>query len=107
MSAAVTMGSARLCPAIADDERATALPGDDQPALAENLHGVPDRLVRDAILPGQIALGRQLVGDLASFDAHGDMVRHLHIGEISSQRIYRRRTHVIKVCTFTSYLNSG
>jgi len=68
---------------------------------------MPDRLVGDAILPGQIPLGGQLVGDFASLDAHGDVVRHLDIGEIGSQRIYRRRTHVIKVCTSVSYLNSS
>src|ERR1039457_2024727 len=72
-------GSAGLCPAVAGDERAPALPGDDQPALAENLHGMPDRLVGDAVLLGQVTLGGQLVGDLTSIDAHGDGVRHLHI----------------------------
>src|ERR1022692_221895 len=100
-------GSAGLWSAVAGDDRAPARPGDDQPALAENLHGMPDRLVGDAVLLGQVTLGGQLVGDLTSIDAHGDGVRHLHIGEISSKRIHWRHTHVIKVCTSVSFLNSS
>src|ERR1017187_3501582 len=99
--------SAGLWSAVTGDERASALPGDDQPALAEDLHGVPHRLVGDAVLLGQIALGGQLVGDLTGLDAHGYGVRHLHIGEIGSERIYWRRTHVIKVCTSASFPNSS
>jgi hypothetical protein len=47
------------------------------------------------------------VGELASIDAHGDVVRHLHIGEVGSKRIHWRRAHMIKVRTSPSSLNSG
>ena len=77
-------GSAGLWPAVGGDERATALPGDDQPALAEILHGAPDGLVRDTVLGGQGPLRGQLVSELAGLDAHDDIVRHLHVGEIGS-----------------------
>jgi hypothetical protein len=102
-----TPASAGLGPPVARNERATPLPGDDQPALAKYLHGAPDRLVGDAVLLGQIAFGGQLVGDFPGFDAHGYGVRHLVIGEIGPKRIHWRRTHVIKVCTSPSCLNTS
>ena len=74
--------SVRGRPPVLDHERAPALPGDDQAALPEHLHGVPHRLVGDPVLLGQVPLGRQPMHDLAGFDPHLDVVRHLHIGEV-------------------------
>ncbi len=67
---------------------------------------MPDGLVGDAVFLGQIALGRQTVGDLTDFDAHLNIVRDLHVREVVGQRIDRGRTHMIKVCTTESCLNS-
>ena len=70
------------------DERAAALPGDDQPAVPQHLHGVPHGLVRDPVLLGQAALRRQLVGDLARLDPHRDAVRDLHVRKVRAERIH-------------------
>ncbi len=77
------------------DEGAAALAGDDQPALAQNLHRVPDRLVRDAVLLSQSALGRELVLDLADFDPGREMVGDLDIREVGTEWIYHR--HMVNV----------
>ena len=79
------------------DERTAALAGDDQAALAEHLHGVPHRLVGHAVLLGKCALGRQLVADLADLDPCCDVVGHLDIREVRTERVYHG--HVINVGT--------
>jgi hypothetical protein len=83
-----------------DDEGSAALPGDDQAAVPQHLHGVPDRLVRDFVLLGQGALGGQLVGDLADLDPGRDVVGDLDVGEIRPERVYHR--HVINVGTLVA-----
>ena len=72
------------------DESAATLAGDDQPALAQNLHGVPDSLVGHAVLLREGALGGQLVLDLAYFDPGRDVVGDLDVGEVGAERVYHR-----------------
>jgi hypothetical protein len=100
-------GSAGLCVAILGYESAPALPGDDQPALAENFHGPPDRLVGAAILGREITLAGQLVGELANLDAQRDISRDLHVRKFMLTRIHRLRAHMIKVCTSASSINTS
>ena len=84
------VGGHRWC-----DERATALPGNDQPSLAQHLHRVPNRLVCDAVLLSKRALSRQLVLDLADLDPRRDVIRDLHVGKVRAKRVNDR--HVINV----------
>ena len=70
------------------DERAAALPGDDQPAVPQHLHGVPHGLVRDPVLLRQAALRRQLMGNLSRLDPHGDVVCDLHVRKVRAERIH-------------------
>jgi len=79
------------------DEGAAALACDDQSALPQDLHRVPDCLVRDAVLLCQGAFGRQLVADIAHLDPRGDVIGHLDVGEVRAEWIYHR--HVINVGT--------
>jgi hypothetical protein len=77
------------------DEGAPALPGDDEAALAQDLHRVPHCLIGDAVLLRERALGWQLVLDLADFDPARDVVRYLDIGEVGPERVNNR--HVVNV----------
>jgi len=79
------------------DEGAPALAGDDQAALTQNLHRVPDGLVSDAILLRQGALGWKLVADLADLDPRRDVIGHLDISEVGAEWVYH--WHVINVGT--------
>src|SRR5262245_15694814 len=72
------------------DERSAALPGDDQAALPQDLHRVPDGLIRHAVFFGQGALGRKLVLDLTQLDPGRDVVCDLDIREVRTQRVYHR-----------------
>ena len=106
---AFATGSVRPVPRLllngGSDERSAALAGDDQAALAQYLHRVPDSLVGDAVLLSQRALGRQLVLDLAYFDPGRDLVSDLDVGEVGTQRVYHR--HVDERRRSASCLNLG
>ena len=78
-------------------EGAAALAGDDEAALAQHLHGVPDGLVGNAVLFRQGALRRQLVADLADFDPGRDVIGDLDVGEVWAEWI--DLGHVINVDT--------
>ena len=65
------------------DEGAAALPGDDQPPLAQHLHGAAHRLVGDLVLVSQRPLGGQPHRELALGDALGDGVRHLQVAVVA------------------------
>src|SRR5215467_10828239 len=72
------------------DERSAALPGDDQAAFPQDLHRVPDGLIRHAVLLSERSLSWEFVLDLAYLDPGGDVVRDLDIREVRTQRVYHR-----------------
>jgi len=63
-----------------DSEDAAARPRDDQAALAQYCHGVPDSLVGNAVLRSDVSFRRQAAGELAGLDPRGNGRRHLHVG---------------------------
>jgi len=58
----VLADSAVAAPVIAagrrSDERAAAMPGDDQSAITQHFNGMPQRLIRDAQLFGKVPFTR-------------------------------------------------
>ena len=62
------------------NEGSPALPSDDEAALAQEVHGVAEGLVRDSVLAGEIPLPGQLVSELAVVDAGGDGLGYLEVG---------------------------
>jgi hypothetical protein len=79
------------------DEGAAALPGDNQAALAQDLHRVPDGLVSDSEICGKLALGRQPAGDRAAGDARSHGVRDLAVGGLPSGSIVNMRIRLAQL----------
>jgi hypothetical protein len=82
------------------DESAPALAGDNQAAIAQHLHRVPEGLVCDAVFFGQRSLRWQFVREFADLNPGRNAISHLHIGEIHvAERINQR--HVLNVDSLT------
>lgn len=86
-------------------ERAPSVNGDDQSSLAEDLHGVPDGRVGDAVLLGEAAFAREFRGDLSLRDATCDVVGYLDIRILRPIRINRTRWHRITIECSLSWVN--
>jgi hypothetical protein len=67
---------------------------DDNPAVAQYRHGVPNGGVGDSVFLGKAPLAGKLRRDLALFDPPLDVVRHLHIGIFRPKGIDRTSAHV-------------
>ena len=86
-------------------ERAASVNGDDQPSLAQDLHGVPDGRVGDAVLFGEAALAREFRGDLSLSDPTRNVVRHLDIRILSPIGINWTRRHMLTIECSLSWAN--
>lgn len=86
-------------------ERAPPVNGDDQASLAQDLHGVPDCRVGDAVLLGKTTFAREFRGDLALRDATCDVVSYLDIRILRPIRINRTRWHRITIECSLSWVN--
>jgi hypothetical protein len=56
------------------------LPGDDDAAVAQDADAVAEGLVGDAVVAGEVSLGGEQVGELASLDAGLECVGDLEVG---------------------------
>ena len=80
-------GPEKLTAGCRSNERAPALPGNDEPAVAKHLHRMPDGLVGNAVFLGECALGGQFVADVADLYPGRYVVGYLDVGEVGAERI--------------------
>jgi hypothetical protein len=97
-SAGSSRASGRCAPGTARcDEGSPAMRRDDDPALAQYCHRVPDRGVGDPVFVGEAPLAGELGCDLALGDPSLDIVSDLDIGILSPKGINRTSRHTITI----------
>ena len=88
-------------------EGSPAVDGDDDSALAQQRHCVPDGGVRDSVFLGEAPLAGEFPRDLALGDPPLDVVRYLNVGIFSSKGINRTRGHKINIGCSLSCQNTS
>jgi hypothetical protein len=88
-------------------EGAPAVDGDDDPALAQQRHCVPDGGVGDPVFLGEAPLAGEFPRDLALGDPPLHVVRDLDIGIFSPKGINRTRGHKINLGCSPSCQNTS